>query len=81
MDKVHKQATKNILNATPPRFEYEELPDGRLLMHYRSERKLCSVLRGLILGVGIYFNEKLQVMETACMNNGSPRCTMEVTFL
>ncbi|MHC4397216.1 MAG: heme NO-binding domain-containing protein [Planctomycetota bacterium] len=80
MDKVHKQATKNISNAAPPRFEYQELPDGRLLMHYRSERKLCPVLRGLILGVGIYFDEELQVKETACMNNGDPQCTMEVTF-
>jgi len=80
MDKVHKQVTKNVLNAKPPSFEYEELPDGRLLMHYRSERKLCAVLRGLILGVGIYFDEELQVKETACMNNGESQCTMEVTF-
>jgi len=80
MDKVHKQVTKNIPNAKPPRFEYEQLPDGRLLMHYRSERRLCSVLRGLILGVGIHFGEELRVQETACMNNGAPRCTMEVTF-
>lgn len=80
MDKVHKQVTKNILNAKPPRFEYEELPDGRLLIHYRSKRRLCAVLRGLILGVGVYFDEELQVKETSCVNNGNPQCTMEVTF-
>ena len=80
MDKVHKHVTKNILNAKPPSFEYEELPDGRLLMHYRSERRLCAVLRGLILGVGIHFDEELQVKEIACVNNGDPQCTMEVIF-
>ncbi len=80
MDKVHQQVTKNILNAKPPSFEYEELPDGRLLMHYRSERRLCAVLRGLILGVGIHFGEELQVKETACMNKGDTQCTMEVIF-
>jgi len=80
MDRIHKQVTKNISNAVPPHFECEELPDGRLLMHYQSERRLCPVLRGLILGVGIYFNEELQVRETTCMNDGAAQCTMEVTF-
>jgi len=80
MNKVHKYVTKSIVNAKPPNFKYEELPDGRLLMHYQSERRLCPVLRGLILGVGIYFNKELQIQETACMNNGAPQCTMEITF-
>ncbi len=80
MNKVHKQVTKHIRNARPPIFEYEELPDGRMIMHYRSDRKLCAVLRGLILGVGIHFGEKLQIKKTSCMNNGDPQCTMEVSF-
>lgn len=80
MNRVHDQVTNNILNAKPPRMEYGELPDGRMLIHYRSERRLCAVLRGLILGVGIYFDEDLQVKEIACMSNGAPHCTMEVTF-
>ncbi len=77
---IHERATKNIPNADPPRFEYEELGDGRLLMHYYSKRGLCAVLRGLILGVGINFGQQLKVRETACMHNGDKHCTMEITF-
>jgi len=80
MDRIHDLATKNISHARPPKFTYEELPDGRLLMHYGSKRKLCAVLRGLIHGVGDHFNEKLEVREIACVQNGDPCCTMEVTF-
>ena len=80
LNKVHNQVTKNIRNARPPIFEYEELTDGRLLMHYRSDRRLCDVMRGLILGVGIHFDEELQLKETSCMNNGDPQCTMEISF-
>ncbi len=80
MEKVHRQVTRNIPNARPPRFTYEELPDGRLLMHYQSDRNLCPVLRGLILGVGKYFQQELQVNEIACMKKGDPQCTMEITF-
>ena len=80
MDRVHGLVTRNIPGAKPPRFEYEELEDGRLRMHYRPERQLCPVLRGLILGVGIYFGEELEVLETRCMKKGDPMCTMEVSF-
>jgi len=80
MDRVHSEVTKSIADAKPPRFEYEELPDGRLLMHYHSSRRLCSVLRGLILGVGDLFGQILEVKETSCMQRGADRCTMEVTF-
>lgn len=80
MDRVHDLATKSISNAVPPKFRYEELPDGRLLMHYDSKRNLCAAFRGLITGVGLFFNEDLEVNEIACVNQGAPCCTMEIIF-
>ena len=61
-------------------FEYEDLPDGRMLMKYKSPRRLCPVLHGLILGVGLFFDQELEVHERACMHSGAPQCVMEVTF-
>lgn len=80
MDRVHEHATRSISGAKPPRLNCEELPDGKLLMHYQSGRRLCHVLKGLILGVGDYFGQELQVEETTCMLKGNDQCTMEVTF-
>lgn len=80
MDRVHAQTTKSVANSLPPRFEYDETEDGGLIMHYNSHRGLCKVFRGLILGVGIHFDEELAVKETACALNGDPRCTMEIHF-
>lgn len=80
MDRIHEHATKSISKSAPPKFEYEQLPDGRLLMKYNSKRKLCAVLHGLILGVGILFDETLDVQEIACVHRGDPQCIMEVTF-
>ncbi|MCD6162832.1 MAG: heme NO-binding domain-containing protein [candidate division Zixibacteria bacterium] len=80
MNRVHEHAIRSIAKAIPPKFEYEELSDGRLLMHYHSKRGLCVVLHGMILGVGILFNQELQVRETACVHKGEPHCIMEVTF-
>lgn len=80
MDRVHDIVTRTGGNATPPRFTYEELPDGKLIMRYHSKRKLCPVLRGLILGVGILYRKKLEVTEKCCMHQGADYCEMEVSF-
>ena len=80
MDRVHKHVTRSVSKGLPPRFEYEDLPDGRLQMKYKSKRKLCAVLHGLILGVGILFGQELQVQEISCMNKGNHECVMEITF-
>jgi len=80
LDRVHEHVTRNISDSAPPSFAFEDKPDGRILMKYKSKRKLCAVLQGLILGVGILFDEELGVEETTCMHNGDPCCTMEVSF-
>jgi predicted hydrocarbon binding protein len=80
MNRIHTTVTRSIPNARPPRLDFEDRPDGRLLIHYRSKRQLCSVLHGLILGVGVLFNQDLQIREAACMLKGDPQCTFEVTF-
>jgi predicted hydrocarbon binding protein len=80
MNRVHEQVTRNVPNASPPRFSFTELPDGALRMHYHSRRGLCPALRGLILGVGELFGEPLEVVETDCSRHGAPQCTMEVRF-
>jgi hypothetical protein len=80
MDRVHAQATLSIPGFRPPKLTPEDLPDGGLAIHYTSERKLCPVLHGLILGVGIYFGETLSVTQTRCTRNGDPECVFEVRF-
>ncbi len=80
MDKIHKQVTDAIANAQPPRFTYEECPNGNLRMHYHSERNLCPLLQGLIHGVGDYFNARVSVQQIACIKDGADHCIMEVSF-
>jgi hypothetical protein len=70
---------KNALSEKS-QISHEELPDGKLLIHYHSRNNLCAALRGNIIGVGMLFNQALQVRETACRKQGAEHCTMEVTF-
>jgi len=80
MDRVHRQVTVSVPGAKPPSLRAEDLPDGGLAIHYASKRALCPVLHGLILGVGLYFEQELAVEEVSCMRNGAPECTFETRF-
>lgn len=61
MDGVHDMVTKNIPNASPPRFEYKWTDDRTLIIDYKSHRGMIDIFVGLIKGVGKYYNENLFV--------------------
>lgn len=67
--------------ATPPVFEYvaSQNPNEVILL-YRSERRLCSVLQGAIEGAALRYNEQVRVVERTCMNKGAAVCRFEARF-
>jgi len=80
MNRAHELVTQSLADAQPPRFEYAEPGGGTLRIKYFSRRNLCTLLRGLILGVGDYFDEKLEVTEIGCVSSGAEHCEIEVVF-
>lgn len=63
MDGVHDSVTRNIKDATPPRFEYEWKDNKTLLMKYKSQRGLIVFLVGLLKGVGKHYNENIRITQ------------------
>jgi hypothetical protein len=61
MDKVHVVVTQSIVNAHPPRFEYQWTNDNTLVMTYKSSRGLIDIFVGLVKGVGRYYKENLKI--------------------
>ncbi|MBD3237866.1 MAG: heme NO-binding protein [Candidatus Eisenbacteria bacterium] len=80
LDRIHRQVTRSLRNAVPPRFVCEETDADAMRIHYYSQRGLCRVLEGLILGVGDLFDQELRVREIGCVHQGDDHCTMEVEF-
>ncbi|SDL68498.1 Haem-NO-binding [Halarsenatibacter silvermanii] len=73
MDDVHRRLTKNIDDASPPRFDYEKKDDGSLLMTYNSERGMFELFKSLAEAVGEYFNDDLRIREAG-------KNTVEIKF-
>ncbi|MGK0275172.1 MAG: hypothetical protein ACI9N0_001554 [Ilumatobacter sp.] len=76
-DIIHPIVHKIYPDAVVPMFE--TVPDGdTLLVIYTSERGLCALADGLILGCGDWFDVELSVEHLTCVHQGEASCTMRV---
>ena len=78
-DVIHPEVRKLHAEARPPDFWFET-PDAGLVVHYRSERRLCSLAEGMMQGAATYFGETISCRHDACMHHGAAHCTMTCTF-
>jgi len=81
VDDIHyMEVVKLYEDAVPPHFEYEDPAPDRLVMKYRSKRKLCRLMEGLIDGVGDYYKTPIRYKQTRCMLDGAEECVFEIEF-
>lgn len=66
--------------ASPPRFQSEDISGGGLRISYISSRCLCPLLAGLLEGVAEYYQTFMRQRHTACMREGQPACLFEIDF-
>lgn len=56
-------------------------PDGsRLVVGYRSARRLCHLAEGFIQGAAAHFGEVVAVRQATCMHDGAEQCQLVCTF-
>ena len=58
---IHKQAVKFVPGAHPPAFELTWEDDNTLIVDYKSKRPLIDFAVGITRGIGLHYNEDLQV--------------------
>ncbi len=75
---IHQSIHRHNPTRKPPLVAAERYDDNKIVIHYYSERKLCPVVRGIVRGLGIHFNEKFEITETQCMHHGADECVFEV---
>lgn len=77
---IHVEMKKLHPEATLPKFDYEEPSDDTLVMIYRSERKLCPLVEGLLTGTAKHFDTQISFLQTRCIHQGNSHCRFELTF-
>lgn len=62
----------------PPDIRTYRLKYGEIAAAYVSERKLCQLFKGIVLGVGAFFNEPIRIEERVCMLGNAPLCRLSI---
>ncbi len=77
--KIHDAIHRHNPRRNPPELRTTRIDEHRMKLTYQSERKLCFVAKGIIIGLSRKFDERIEVRETQCMHNGAERCHFEIT--
>jgi hypothetical protein len=77
---VHAEVRKLYPDAAPPTFDCRDTGPKRLEIEYRSNRKLCMLAEGLIVGTATQFNQTAHIEHAQCMHRGADHCLLIVDF-
>jgi hypothetical protein len=78
--RIHEVVRVAMPDALPPELQVSEIGDSALSIGYMSGRRLCAMLRGLVIGTARHYGEDVEIEEIGCMLRGGKRCTFEVLF-
>ena len=79
-DVIHVEVKKVYRDATPPDFSYRDPAPNKLVMIYKSKRKLYDFVEGQVEGVSEYFKVPIAYTRKVISENGSDACEFELTF-
>jgi hypothetical protein len=77
--RIHETVRESTPLAAPPRLHVLPLGDRGVSISYTSERRLCELLEGLVLGVAEYYGEEISIEQPLCMHRGDVACSVLVT--
>jgi hypothetical protein len=81
VDKViHMEVRKLYPQALTPTFTCIDERPGKFIVRYRSERKLCAFMEGLLEGTGVYFQTRIHIDHVRCMHRGHEHCELHLGF-
>ncbi|MGQ0537133.1 MAG: heme NO-binding domain-containing protein [Methanobacteriota archaeon] len=75
---IHRLVRARDPAASPPKIVCRREATDRAVMVYRSQRKLCSVAKGIVKGVAKTYGEEVRLSESTCMNHGGTQCEIQI---
>jgi hypothetical protein len=77
--RIHRTLTSTIPDAAPPRLQVLPLGSGGVSITYTSERGLCELLEGLVVGTAAHYGERFDIDQPMCVHRGDEACAFFVT--
>lgn len=77
---IHPEVRKLYPGASVPEFDFRAPARDRLVLGYRSERRMCAFAEGLLEGAAAHYGERVAIHQPQCMHRGDPHCELDITF-
>lgn len=78
-EQIHQAVRASIADAAPPKLQVVPLGEGGVSISYTSERGLCDLLEGLVLGTAEHYRERFDIEQATCAKRGDHACCFFVT--
>lgn len=75
---IHRVVRLQTPGAAPPKLVAERVSDDEVVIRYTSERRMCSLAKGIISGVANHYGDDITVEEPSCMLQGASECRISV---
>lgn len=75
---IHTAIRLRDKRAKPPNLRCERVSPAEVIVHYASERKMCSVARGIARGVANHYGDTVTITEKTCMHRGDDHCQISI---
>ena len=79
-DIIHPEVRKLYPGADVPTFGFDDISDESLVLRYHSDRKLCALAEGFVLGAAAHYGERAVIDQPECMNRGDEDCLLHCSF-
>jgi predicted hydrocarbon binding protein len=76
-DTIHK-IVRFHPGVAPPQLLVRRLADDRVTIFYDSKRRMCALLKGIVKGAAKHYSKTVSIVESRCMLQGDPECTVHV---
>jgi hypothetical protein len=75
---IHEMLRSDGSQTNPPRLHCRRSSPEEVIVTYDSPRKMCALAKGIIMGVGKHYGEKVTIAEPTCMLAGGVVCQLIV---
>ena len=78
-ERIHDEVRATVQGAVPPKLQVVPLGKGGVSISYTSDRGLCDLLEGLVIGTAEYYGERFLIEQATCAQRGDSACCFFVT--
>jgi hypothetical protein len=80
LEQLTEAAAKLYPGVVVPDFDFESEAPDVLRLGYRSQRRLCALAEGFVIGAAAHYGETVELEQLTCMHRGDDRCVIRCRF-